>query len=234
MMKIFVFLVFLALAVTGDAAPPKQCHPMSGLRIDFSDPQELTERWRFYGGIPFVRKTDFFIATEPSAENGRVMVVDARRSSGLMMTDPQVDLRRFPILHWRWRVVRPIDWKSVSKEPDDQAGVIYVGTGTYVRQDAVCYSWESRTRVGEVKRIIYNTGLINILRRCLRNHSTPTGEWVEEYRNVAADFEAAFGKPLVGRRLILSVGGNSQHARKNTRLEIDYIEFIPKRKPEVP
>ena len=197
-------------------------------RIDFSDPKRFAREWQFNGALPTVPHTDFYLATEPTAEDGRVLVIEADRASGIMMSAPAVDLERLPILHWRWRVVRQVGVKRRDIcEPDDQAGVVYVGDGNQLRQYCVAYRWEHNAPlgVGELKR--YKGGLLLAKCHCLRNRATAAGEWVEEYRNVAADFRAAFGRPLK-RGFILSVGGNSQHTQSNTRIEIDYIEFLPR------
>ena len=197
-------------------------------RIDFSDTERFTREWQFNGALPMVPHTDFYLATVSSAEDGRVLVIESDRASGVMMSAPPVNLDRLPIMHWRWRVVRPLNMNvGDSREPDDQVGVVYIGDGNHLRQYCMAYRWEHNTPlgVGGIKR--YKGGLLLAKCICLRNRETRPGEWVEEYRNVVADFRAAFGRPL-DRRFILSVGGNSQYTQSNTRIEIDYIEFLPR------
>ena len=198
-------------------------------RIDFSDPERFAREWQFNGAIPMVPRTDFYLATVPSAEDGRALVIESDRASGVMMSAPPVNLERLPIMHWRWRVVRPLKPSADggAGEPDDQAGVVYVGDGNRLRQYCVAYRWECSTPlgIGGIRR--YKGGLLLAQCFCIRNRSTAPGEWVEEYRNVTADFRAAFGRPL-DRRFILSVGGNCQYTQSNTRIEIDYIEFLPR------
>jgi len=197
-------------------------------RIDFSDPARFLREWQFNGAVPMVPHTAFYLATVASADDGRVLVIEADRSTGIMMSSPPVDLRRLPIMHWRWRVVRPLNMPdSGRRDPDDQVGVVYVGDGNLVRQYCVAYRWEHNTPLGTGGFRRYKGGLLIAKCLCIRNRNTPPGEWVEEYRNVGADFRAAFGRPL-DSRFILSVGGNSQYTQSNTRIEIDYIEFLPR------
>ena len=219
--------LLLAAAVTaGEFAAPRRDGRV--FRIDFSDPERFAREWQFNGAMPMVPHTAFYLATVSSAEDGRALVIESDRSSGIMMAAPPVDLEQLPILHWRWRVVRQLNVNEPDRrEPDDQVGVVYIGDGNRVRQYCVAYRWEHNIPlgVGDFKR--YKGGLLLAKCFCLRNRSTPPGEWVEEYRNVAADFRAAFGRPP-GRRFILCVGGNSQYTQSNTRIEIDYIEFLPR------
>jgi len=219
-------LMAAAMAKEGKFVAPRRDGRM--FRIDFSDPERFAREWQFNGALPMVPHTDFYLATVSSAEDGRALVIESDRSSGIMMSAPPVDLERLPIMHWRWRVVRQLNMNDREvREPDDQVGVVYVGDGNRVRQYCVAYRWEHNTPtgIGGIKR--YKGGLLLAKCICLRNRTTVPGEWVEEYRNVAADFRAAFGRPL-GRRFILSVGGNSQYTQSNTRIEIDYIEFLPR------
>lgn len=219
-------MFLLSTAAAEEFAAPRRDDRV--YRIDFSDPGRFAREWQFNGAMPMVPHTDFYLATVSSAEDGRVLVIESNRSSGIMMAAPPVDLDRLPILHWRWRVVRQLTLNGGgSREPDDQVGVVYVGDGNTLRQYCVAYRWEHNTPLGGggIKR--YKGGLLLAKCFCLRNRNTAPGEWVEEYRNVAEDFRAAFGRPL-DRRFILSVGGNSQYTKSNTRIEIDYIEFLPR------
>ena len=62
---------------------------------------------------------------------------------------------------------------------------------------------------------------------CLRNSNTPIGVWVEEERDVLADFQKAFKRGIKSNYAI-GISGNSQYTKSNTRVEIDYIEFHPR------
>ena len=219
-------LLLAATAAAEDFAAPRR--DGRAYRIDFSDPARFLREWQFNGALPMVPHTAFYLATVSSAEDGRVLVIEADRSSGIMMSAPPVDLERLPIMHWRWRVVRQLNLADRERrEPDDQVGVVYIGDGNRVRQYCVAYRWEHNTPLGAGGFKRYKGGLLLAKCFCLRNRDTRPGEWVEEYRNVAVDFRAAFGRAL-DRRFILCVGGNSQYTQSNTRIEIDYIEFLPR------
>jgi len=161
-----------------------------------------------------------------------VVVIEANRASGLLMSAPSVDLERYPIMRWRWRIVRRINWPSGGRrEPDDQAGSIYIGDGDRVRQHSIAYSWEHNVPTGSCRFLRYRAGLVTVQRYCLRDSRTKSGEWMEETRDVTADFKSVFKRPI-SKRFVLCIAGNSQHTKSNTRLEIDYIEFLPRKKKD--
>ncbi len=194
---------------------------------NFNVSDNLETDWKFDGGRFLTPKTRFFLSNEASAVDGKVMVVEANRSSGVLLSAPApVDLEKTPIMRWRWRLVRPVVLTG-PEEPDDQAVVIYFGDGTLLKQRCVGYRWEVKRNRGEGGTRKYAAGMMTVRHICARNSSDPVGEWVVEERDVVADYIAAFGaRPK--DYFIVSVGANSQYSKSNTRAEIDYIEFVPR------
>ena len=200
-----------------------------GLRYNFNDPENLKQAWEFHCSLLMVPRTSFKIENVASAEDKKSLVVEANSATGVLMTDPKVDLLKFPVMRWRWRVVRPINIPRNGKEPDDQAGVVYLGDGTMVRQKSIAYRWECNNSLGTKKDVSYAGGMMKVRVECIRNRSTPVGEWVVEERDVLADFIRAY-KRFPGKYFILGIGANSQYSKSDTRLEIDYIEFVSRKK----
>ncbi len=233
-----VLMACLALSLAGAAAEAPPRIPVEQMpsadavwRTDLDNPNWLDRDWKFDGGRFMVPKTRFYIADEPTATDGRVMVVEANRSTGVFLTAPTADISKRPILRWRWRLVRPITWEGEAEEPDDQAAVIYFGDGTMLRQKCVGYRWEFNTPVGRSVRKSYAGGMMTVQSLCVRNKKDAVGEWIIEERDVVVDFQNAFQK-TPNEYYIVSVGANSQYSKSNTRVEIDYIEFIPRKDKE--
>jgi len=197
----------------------------AGMRWDFRNGDKFWKQWQFYNTLPMVPGTGFAIDRTDGAVDGFSLVIEAKNSSGFVITIPRdLDLRKYPYMRWRWRIVRPLNIAGNSADPDDQPGVIYIADGTNLRHSSIGYRWEHNTPVGAESVIKYRGGLTTVKSICLRNRRTPVGVWVEEERNVLRDYRAAFGKTLsVG--FALTVGANTQHSHSDTRLEIDYIEF---------
>ena len=144
----------------------------------------------------------------------------------MMISPKELDLHKTPIMKWRWRVIRPVVFKG-NTEPDDQAAGIYIADGTTLRQFSVSYRWENLRSPGAEKIIRYSGGAMTVNAVCLRNRQTPPGVWVEEERDVLADFQKAFKRGIKSYYAI-GISGNSQYTKSNTRVEIDYIEFHPR------
>ena len=157
-----------------------------------------------------------------------VLQLKCNKSTGGIIIAPKVNLNKTPIMRWRWRMIHPVVLKD-SKEPDDQAASLYVCDGNSFRQFTVSYRWEVLPEIGSTKVFRYGSGALTVYGICLRNRFTTVGEWVEEERDVTADFKKLFKRDL-SSRFAIGVGGNSQYSKSNTRVEIDYLEFHPRRK----
>ena len=204
--------------------------PDASWRNDFSVADNLETEWQFEGGKLWTPRTRFYIADEPTASAGKVMVVESDSGTGVMLTHPKgVNLTETPIMRWRWRLVRPVVLAEGKKEPDDQAVVMYFGDGSLLKQQCVGYRWESLAPIGATALLKYCGGMMTVKRFCIQNRETPLNRGIVEERDVVADYEAAFGrkpKPF----FLVSVGANSQYSGSDTRAEIDFIEFIPRKK----
>lgn len=221
-MKRFYVMLFSLLA---GVSVLRGAEPRVGFRFDFTSDDEFQRDWRFYNTMPVLPNTRFRVERVDGATDGYALVVESGKSSGFVITMPRnLDLREYPILRWRWRIVRRLRIADDVSDPDDQAGVVYIADGTNLRHSSVGYRWEHNTLVGDDELIKYRGGLTTVKAICVRNRHTPAGEWVVEERDVVRDFKAAFGKTL-SAGFAVTIGANTQHSQSDTRLEIDYIEF---------
>ena len=197
-----------------------------GVRFNFDKHENYSGTWTFYSYNPLLPKTKFKVKHCPTAEDGSVLVITADSSSGFICTAPKFDLKKFPIMRWRWRIINNLNVPEGAADPDDQSGVVYIGDGTRIKQCFVAYRWECNSPVGSWLHTGYRSGLTSVRSLCLRNRTTATGEWVIDERNVIDDFQTVYKRlPLDG--FVLCVGANTQHSKSSTRIEIDYIEFLP-------
>lgn len=227
-----VWPVLLALAVWLPLAADETAPAPDAIWINqFDDPGVLEKETRLEGTRFLVPKTKFYIADEPTASDGKVLVVEAPKATGMLMSAPKVDLKKRPILRWRWRVIRPVGLKPGAKEPDDQAVVLYFGDGTLLKQRSIGYRWERNTELGKCGILSYVGGMMTVKFFCVRNRETAEGEWVVEERDVIQDYIDAFGKEP-NEYFILSFGANSQYSGSQTRAEIDFVEFVPRPEPQ--
>ena len=215
----------LLLSIFG-AVACRGAEPAVGARCEFDSKSELLKNGQIHGAVMVSNKTRFLFIDEPTASDKKALAVEAKNSSGfLIFRIAGVDLKKYPCMRWRWRVVRRLNLpvNAAAEEPDDQVCVIYIADGSKVNQKCVGYRWEHNTKVGVTKMLNYG-GVRKVRTFCLRNAATPAGEWVEEERNVLEDYKQAFGK-APSSRFVIIIGGNSQNTNSDTRAEIDYIEF---------
>ena len=109
----------------------------------------------------------------------------------------RIDLEKTPILEWSWRVEGTLgDIDERTRAGDDYPARVYVIRSAPVfvwRTRAVNYVWASGRAVGESWPNAYTDSARHI---ALRSGGGQAGEWVQERRNVRADFQALFGRDV--------------------------------------
>jgi len=119
-----------------------------------------------------------------------------------------------PIVSWRWKVDRVLERASLgTKDGDDYAARVYVSFEIPPEQlsfaerarlkvarliygdvpsAAICYVWDNKQPKGHSTWSPYGERVRLIV---LESGAASAGRWLEERRDVAADFRAAFGRP---------------------------------------
>jgi hypothetical protein len=137
-------------------------------------------------------------AYTPGEVDGRrcVQAVTKAAASG-MFKELEVDLTKTPYLNWRWRVDNIYDNSDEqSKSGDDYPARIYVvksGGVLFWKTLAVNYVWSSHQAVNTSWPNAYTDNARMI---AVRSGQQETGKWLDEKRNVRADFSKAFGKDI--------------------------------------
>jgi len=173
---------------------------------------------------PNTKVTQFRVDPAGAAGNG-VLIMEAEDASATFAVQLKgVDLKRTPTLRWRWRVLAlPTDADGRVSERDDQAIGIYVSHGGILGQRSVAYRWETKTPVGSEGTATYAAGVVKVHWLALRNEQDGLDTWYTEERNVAADFQRAFG--FIPDDPIIAVTCNSQYTSSRAVAELDWIEL---------
>jgi hypothetical protein len=161
-----------------------------------------------FKGIP--RHTRY----ELVAEGGSTVVRAQSEAAASGLTRKiEVDLRRHPILEWRWKVEGTIPQADLSKkEADDAPARIYVTFaydpkkvgalerarfaaarlihGEHPPAAALTYVWASREAVDQVVPSPYTPRSQVIV---IRSGGEKLGQWVRERRNLLEDYRKVFG-----------------------------------------
>lgn len=178
-------------------------------------------------GKPGTPAAKFEAVDAAGAEDGRALRMTAdKASASFFIPVDGVDLRKTPILRWRWRVTEfPAGADGRDEKKDDQAIGIYVGTGGMFGKTSLAYRWETDTPVATTGRAAYAAGVVKVHWTGLRNKDSGDGFVVEE-RNVAEDWKAMVGTD-VPKSFTLSISCNSQYTGTKAAAELDWIEFRP-------
>ena len=219
-----IFSALLICAAVFTTAAAEQSGKLSANAVwsdDFSRPQKsgIPAKWKKEGskwGVP---------ETVCRVVNG-VLQIKCDKSTGGIIINPRINLKKYPVMRWRWRVLSlPVEGDGRNAKKDDQPVGIYVGTSDgMLKKKSIAYRWENLTPQGFEGKTSY-AGILTVNYITMRDHRTPNGEWVTEERNVAEDFKRVYGK--VPSEFAISIIGNSQYTQSNTVAEVDFIEFLP-------
>lgn len=169
----------------------------------------------------------------------------AKQSMALLARPVEVDLERTPVLCWRWRIDAPVASADLTrKSGDDYAARVYLTFevapdqlgfatraklklarsiyGQQVPDAAVNYVWDNRHPVGTVRDNAY-TDRARIF--VLRSGAAQAGRWIDERRDLLADFRRAFG-PLSARLGGLAIATDTDNTGEEAHAGFADFRFV--------
>ena len=175
----------------------------------------------------------------------RAVEAHAVKSMALLARPLQVDLGNTPVLCWRWRIDAPLKSADMmQKSGDDYAARVYLsfevpadtlsfGTrmglslaralrGDQVPDAAINYIWDNRHPVGTWQPNAYTERARMLV---LRSGSAEAGRWVDERRDVAADFQRAFGH-APARLTGLAIASDTDNTGEEARAGFADFRFV--------
>ena len=171
-------------------------------------------------------KYDFTVVAESQA---RALHLRSDNESSTISRELKVDVKQYPILEWRWKVVvLPRAGDARRKETDDQAAQLYVAFPRFpsaVRSRIIGYIWDTTAPAGAIFPS-QKVGTITFI--VVRSGEAELGKWITETRNVAEDFKKIYGEEPGESVGAVSVSINSQNS--NSRAE-SYVGSIVFRRP---
>ena len=125
-----------------------------------------------------------------------VLKAESSGSASGLFKEQRIDLRKTPVLNWRWRIENGLgNINEQSKAGDDYAARVYVvvsGGIAFWRTRAINYVWASTSPKGKIwPNAFAGKHAIMI---ALRSSSDPTGTWYSEKRNILSDLKQQFGE----------------------------------------
>jgi hypothetical protein len=123
-----------------------------------------------------------------------------------------VDVKKYPILSWKWKVTKlPAGGDFRKSRTDDQAAQLFIG---FTRAKTIVYLWDTSAPQGLMEDAA-SPPFVSIKAVVVRSGPVDTGKWIAEARNVYEDYKKLFGDeppPAKGVRLQI----NSQHTETST------------------
>jgi hypothetical protein len=199
-----IAIPFLLLSLTANAAP--QIPAFSQMRVE-----DGVTGWQPLRPAPNAVDTRYAL----SWDGGTVVLkADAIHSMSGLIYPVRVKLAQFPLLRWRWKIAAPVQRADMTqKTGDDYAARIYVMFdypedklpfavrmklrfasrvfGQKLPTAALNYVWDNRAAIGTLQANVYTERARMLV---LQSGASKAGLWVEETRDLAADFRRAFGE----------------------------------------
>jgi len=149
-------------------------------------------------------KPQVFVCTDG---DGSCLHLKSVKSSFALEHGVDVDPSQMPYLTWHWKVAQlPAGGDFRQASTDDQAAQVLVG---FADRRVIAYLWDTTAPKGSAQNTSF-IPLIHIFAVVCESGTEQAGRWLTETRNVAADYERAYGKAaprIKGLRLQI----NSQH-----------------------
>ncbi len=130
-----------------------------------------------------------------------VLRMRSEKASVSIHRELKLDLKKFPLLSWKWKVTKLPEGADARKiESDDQAAGVYVVFPRFpsiLNSQFIGYVWETSVPEGTILKSRKNPMVHYIVVRSGMDH---LGKWITERRNVMDDYRSVFGSeaPKVG------------------------------------
>ena len=158
-------------------------------------------------------KYDFTVLSESP---GKVLRVRSDDDSSTISKEVSVNVKQFPVLQWRWKVVvLPTSGDARRKETDDEAAQLYVTFPRFpsaVRSRIIAYIWDATAPAGAIFPS-QKVGTVTFV--VVRSGDADLGRWLTETRNVHDDYKRIYGeapKEVVGA-VSISINSQNTHSR---------------------
>jgi outer membrane protein OmpA-like peptidoglycan-associated protein len=201
---IFICIVLFFLCVVDSGANPGII-PVSKF-ISLVMPAGLPEGWSLE------KKTGTPLMKMEKEGNAFFLHLTSPGSSSFgLRKEARIDVKKFPILCWRWKVNKlPRGGDVRKKSMDDQAVQVYVafkeiGFPAVLNTPIIGYIWDNEAPKGWSGRS-QQLGGDKLRYIVLRNRTDQTGKWYTERRNLYKDYKKLFGEIKGGEPQGLTTG----------------------------
>lgn len=195
-----------------------QSTPLAFLVFDthLAEPGRLPDGWHLRAN----RGTPEVSVIHDGQEN--VLHLHSRASSFALERAVDIDPARFPLLAWKWKVTelpRGGDFRHYST--DDQAAQVLVAFGD---RKLLTYLWDTSAPKGTAQSTS-SLPLLHIFAFVCQSGPAEENRWVSEQRNVAEDFQRAYGRWPKEHVKGIRIQINSQHTGSSAESYFGEVAF---------
>lgn len=158
-----------------------------------------------------------------------VMLAESRGTASSLYFAEKVDLEKFPILSWRWKIDAIVPGGNVkSRQSDDYPARIYVVFPHWIpsRIRSINYIWANTLPRGEITPNPYTEKSQMV---AVESGACLAGTWIEESRNVYEDYRQIFGEEP-GKVGGIAIMTDSDNTGTSSRAWFDDIRFHAEKK----
>ena len=145
-------------------------------------------------------RADIRLIQDENKHSG-VLRLRSEKASVSIYREVKLDLEKFPVLSWKWKVTKLPEGADARKlDADDQAAGVYVvfpRFPSFINSQFIGYVWETSVPEGTILRSRKNPMVHYIV---VRSGVDDLDKWITERRNVMEDYRRVFGTgaPKVG------------------------------------
>jgi hypothetical protein len=155
-----------------------------------------------------------------------VLRLRSRGDNSTISKEIKVDVKAFPLLVWRWKVVTlPTGGDCRRKATDDEAGQVYVTFPrfpTSMRSRVIGYVWDTTAPAGTIVQSESSSLVTYVV---VRSGTAELGRWLTETRNVYDDYTRIYGEAPVEALGAVSVAIDSNDTGTNAEAFVGRISF---------
>ena len=168
-------------------------------------------------------KYDFTVVTDGGV---KVLHLKSQDDNSTIHKAVKVDVKRLPILEWRWKVVRlPAGADARRRESDDQAAQIYITFPRFpsaVRSRIIGYIWDTAAPADAVIKSQSSGSVTYIV---AHSGTADVGRWITETRNVYEDYRRIYGEEPAEDAQVVSVAIDSNDTHSHAESYVGEIRF---------
>ena len=168
-------------------------------------------------------KYDFAVVPDGA---DRVLRLRSRGDNSTISKEIKVDVKRRPVLTWRWKIVTlPAGGDCRRTAADDEAGQVYVAFSRFpaaVRSRIIGYVWDTTAPVGTIVKSESSSLVTYVV---VRSGTAERGRWLTETRNVYDDYKQIYGEAPGEEVGAVSLAIDSNDTRSSAESYIGAILF---------